>query len=114
MSTPSRGVGSSRPDWLTFAVPPAAWMGQLLLLYLLVPVACEQGNRTTLFAVTAVALTGAVVAVAAMHRASRSTNGGDGAGDNAGIARVGRIQGGVFVLAIVAAGAASAWIDPCA
>jgi hypothetical protein len=114
VSTPSRRVGFSRRDWLTFAVPPAAWIGQLLLLYLLVPVACEQGTRAPLLAVTAVALAAAVVAVAAMHRASRGADGGDGAGDHAGIAKIGRIQGGVFVLAIVAAGAAAVWIDPCA
>lgn len=111
MSSHRFALGLCERGWIAFTVPPAVWMAQLLLMYLLVPVACERGTRAPLLVVTGVALAAAAVAVAAGRRGDR--RGGDGA-DREGIAAVGRIQGGVFLLAILGAGAAALWIDPCA
>jgi hypothetical protein len=85
-------------------------MAQLLLLYLLVPAACEQGSAP-LVVITVIALLATLAAIVAgrapRHRRPRTEPQGNVAG-------VARIQGGVFVFAIVLSGAAAVWIDPCA
>lgn len=106
--TGARHVAAARRrGWVAFAVPPVAWMGQLLVMYLLVPFACEEG-RAPLLVTTAVALLAAVGAIVV----GRGT--GRGRDEERGIAGVGRIQGWVFVFGILGAGAAAVWLDPCA
>lgn len=112
MSSGRAALRFDRRGWLVFAVPPVAWMAQLLLVYLLVPVACQRGTRAPLLVVTAVALVVTGVALVAAGRRPRRRSGG--ADDRGSMAGVGRIQGGVFVFAILGAGVAAIWIDPCA
>lgn len=110
MSARRAEVAASRRGWTAFTVPPVAWMSQLLLLYLLVPVACQQG-RAPLHVVTAAALVAALGAVAPGRGRRRR---GSAAERPLAIIDVARIQSGFFLFAIILTGAAALVIDPCA
>jgi hypothetical protein len=86
------------------AGPPSAWMGHLLLSYLLVPPACDTSTvplhaTTVVFALAAV---GAIVV---------GVRGVDGDGSRPFWAV---LLGAFFVLVILLQGAANALVDPCA
>lgn len=110
MSARRAEIATNRPGWLAFTVPPVAWMAQLILLYLLVPVACQQG-RAPLHLVTAAALAAALGSVVPARGRRRRASGGE---QPLAIVDVARIQSGFFLFAITLTGAAALWIDPCA
>lgn len=87
---------------LLVAGPPAAWMAHLLVSYAWVPAACK-GSGISLHVTTA-AFT--ALAAASMVLGLR------GPGSRRPVAAV--VLGGIFLLAIVLQGAASAMVDPCA
>jgi hypothetical protein len=86
------------------AGPPSAWMGHLLLSYLLVPPAC--GTSTVPLHLTTVVL--ALAAVGAIVVGIRGVD-GDGSRPFAAM-----VLGGFFVLVIILQGTANAVVHPCA
>lgn len=108
MSARRAEVAARRRAWTAFTVPPVAWMAQLLLMYLLVPAACDWGTRVPLLVVSAAALVAAFAAVALARRSHGARR------DERDIAGIGRIHGSLFVFAVLVTGAVGIWIDPCA
>lgn len=102
-------VAARRRGWTAFTVPPVAWMAQLLVMYLLVPMACDWGTRAPLLVVSVAALVAALAAIAVARRPR-----GSAAQHDRSIAGVGRIHGSLFLFAILVTGAVGIWIDPCA
>lgn len=103
MTQPS-AAAKVRRSWrgvALYAVPPAAWMGHLLVSYLLVPPACDRStvplHLTT--AVFVLAAAGATLAGRTLRRSDR---------------RAGTALGWFFVFIIALQGAANAVVDPCA
>lgn len=105
--------------WLDLLGPPALWLVQFQLNYMLVPWACVSGHAGVLRVIALISVATAItlggVAWHDWRKAGATWPGtaGDVPARQRFLATLGLLSGGLFLLVIIAQGLTQLFIDPC-